>query len=209
LEHCGNGEPDVNETDIDCGGADCRPCGYDQHCVNDTDCATEDCSDAAETCRPTLVISCSCNSMGNCNLTPPQTMVDLQFQNTGSETISLEGLRFHYYYSADGTGTDDATCDSVNFTGATCALFNHEVLETEYDDASASDEVVFWFTGGTLAPGAATGSIRFSINGNGPYQRSNDYSFQDVPLSNMPLSMCERVVAVNADGVPVWGLLPD
>lgn len=207
LEHCGNGEPDADETDIDCGGTECRPCGYEQHCLNDADCATADCDEASETCRPTLVIYCVCNSMGNCNQTPLQTTVDLQLQNTGTEPIDLPGLRFHYYYSSAGTGADEVMCDQINLQGATCAWFDGEASETEYDDTTASDEVVFSFTDGRLAPGAMTGSIRFSINNDVADQRSDDYSF-DNP-QNASGVMCERIVATNVDDVPLWGLPPD
>jgi len=134
-------------------------------------------------------------------------MVDLQLQNTSSEPIDLVGLRFHYYYSAEGTGTDSALCDRIGFEGATCPWFGQDVRETGYEDASASDEVVFWFTDGELARGATTGSIRFSINGNGPYDRSNDYSFQNA--ANTSMTTCDHIVVTNADDVPIWGLLPD
>jgi len=154
-----------------------------------------------------LVIYCLCNSLGGCDLMPNQTMVDLQLQNTGSEPIDLVGLRFHYYYSAEGTGADEVSCDQINVMGATCSWFSGAASETEYEDASASHEVVFSFSSGTLAPGATTGSIRFSINSNAPYQRSNDYSF-DNP-GNASGVMCDRIVAATVDDVPIWGLLPD
>jgi hypothetical protein len=35
---CDDGQQSGDETDIDCGGALCQPCGLDQRCVADTDC---------------------------------------------------------------------------------------------------------------------------------------------------------------------------
>lgn len=137
-------------------------------------------------------------------------MVDIQLWNTSTAPISLEGLRFRYFYSAEGGGEDEVMCEQVNFTGATCGIFDAEVLVTEYDDPTATDEVAFWFSTGSLPPGQNTGSIRFSIYGNGPYQRGNDYSFQGAPTATgaMPAE-CENIVAMNVDDVPIWGVLPE
>ncbi len=39
---CANGKKDIDETDVDCGGNQCRPwgkyCGFDKSCVSDADC---------------------------------------------------------------------------------------------------------------------------------------------------------------------------
>ncbi len=209
ADHCGNGVPDELETDTDCGGPDCRACGYDQHCVVDSDCGTLDCS-SGERCQPTVVVRCLCNSAGACNQNPQATVVDIQLWNTTSAPISLEGFRFRYFYSAEGSGVDEVMCNQVNFTGGTCDIFDAELLATEYEDPSATDEVAFWFSAGTLGPGQNTGSIRFSIAGNAPYQRGNDYSFEGTPTATgaMP-APCENIVAMNVDDVPIWGIVPD
>lgn len=209
AEHCGNAVADELETDTDCGGPECRPCGYDQHCLEPADCATLDCS-AAERCEPTLVINCSCNSAGFCNQTPQSTLVDMQLHNRGSSPIALDSLRFRYFFSAEGSGSDQVLCDQLNFTGGTCSLFDGEVLATEYEDPMATDEAAFWFSGGMLPAGESTGSIRFLIQNNGPYQRANDYSFQGVPTATGAVpAPCENIVAMNVDDVPIWGILPE
>jgi hypothetical protein len=43
---CGDGlqSDDIGETDIDCGGNHCHPCGATQSCVMDTDCYSQRCS---------------------------------------------------------------------------------------------------------------------------------------------------------------------
>ncbi len=55
---CANGMQDGNETGIDCGGADCGPCGA-QACTLDSDCASSDCECGADSGN------CSTNS-GRC-----------------------------------------------------------------------------------------------------------------------------------------------
>lgn len=207
--HCGNGVADELETDTDCGGPDCRPCGYDQHCVVDADCASLDCS-SSERCEPPLVVNCHCNSAGACNQTPQTTVVDIQLWNPGNAPLALSGLQFRYFYSGAESGRDQVRCDQVNFTNGGCAVFAAEVLTTEYGDPMASHEVAFEFSGGTLSANQTTGPIRFSIYGNGPYQRGDDYSFQGAPTSNSQMpAACENIVVLNADGVPLWGFLPE
>lgn len=44
LAPCANGVLDGDETDIDCGGADCAPCPVDSVCLADEDCDTERCA---------------------------------------------------------------------------------------------------------------------------------------------------------------------
>lgn len=41
---CINGVPDGSETDVDCGGNGCTPCGTDQGCKKGTDCESQVCS---------------------------------------------------------------------------------------------------------------------------------------------------------------------
>jgi hypothetical protein len=40
---CSDGQPDGAETDVDCGGPDCSPCGNGLHCLGDSDCASGHC----------------------------------------------------------------------------------------------------------------------------------------------------------------------
>lgn len=205
-EHCGSGELDGNETDVDCGGPDCRPCGYDQECQQAGDCATLLCSSQGR-CESPLTLSCRCTDSGSCIQNPQSTLVDMVFQNTTNSRVDIENLTFHYFYSAEGSGVDDVTCISANFSNASCSIFEARVLTTEYEDATASHEVSFEYTQGFLAGNALSGSVQFSIHGNGPYQRANDYSFQEVPATM--LAPCEFIVVTNADGVPIWGRLPE
>jgi len=40
---CIDGIDDGTETDVDCGGPTCSPCGVGQHCAANADCATQNC----------------------------------------------------------------------------------------------------------------------------------------------------------------------
>jgi len=205
-EHCGSGELDGNETDVDCGGPDCRRCGYDQDCQQNSDCATADCS-SERTCESPLTVSCRCATSGACIENPQSIVVDMMFQNVSNTRVYLDDLTFHYYYSAEGGGVDEVRCVWANFSNGSCSIFDAEILTTGYDDTSASHEVSFGYTQGYLDGNTVSGSVQFEIRGNGPYQRANDYSFQDVPATQ--LDECKFIVVTNADGVPIWGIPPE
>lgn len=205
--HCGNEVSDGLETDIDCGGPDCRPCGYNQGCMGAADCATARCSNDGR-CEPTLVVNCACSPSGSCNLTPQSTRVEMQLLNVGPARIEFDDLTFRYFFSSEGSGSDQVRCDQLNFEGATCmALFTGDVLDTGFDDVTATQEVAFHLSGGALDPNENTGSILFTIQGNGPYQRANDYSFEGTP-AGPNMARCDKIVVMNADDVPIWGVLP-
>ncbi|MBB88505.1 MAG: hypothetical protein CMP06_14605 [Xanthomonadales bacterium] len=48
AEHCGNGESDADETDVDCGGESCAPCEGGESCDDGSDCQSTVCE--AGTC---------------------------------------------------------------------------------------------------------------------------------------------------------------
>lgn len=41
IPECFNGFRDLDETDVDCGGANCQPCGYGKHCKVRGDCISQ------------------------------------------------------------------------------------------------------------------------------------------------------------------------
>jgi hypothetical protein len=43
---CDDGRANGNETDVDCGGSDCDPCGAGAACLEPRDCAGQVCTDA-------------------------------------------------------------------------------------------------------------------------------------------------------------------
>lgn len=131
----------------------------------------------------------------------------MQFENTSTSRIDLENLTFHYFYSAEGGGVDEVSCEQWNFSNANCpAGFDANVRTTGYEDTTASHEVSWVYTQGFLAANTVSGSVQVSIHGNGPYDRSDDYSFEGTPATQ--LDECENIVVTNADGVPIWGFLP-
>jgi hypothetical protein len=47
---CRNGNKDTGESDLDCGGNYCPPCGFGKSCVNSLDCAKGACSTPSYKC---------------------------------------------------------------------------------------------------------------------------------------------------------------
>jgi hypothetical protein len=65
--HCTNGQLDVDETDVDCGGAACVPCANDLHCNGPTDCWSGFCDTSGGT--PGTCLACAGDD--NCTGVPP------------------------------------------------------------------------------------------------------------------------------------------
>jgi hypothetical protein len=53
---CANGTQGENETDVDCGGSDCRKCSGGRKCVADTDCFST-CDPVLKTCKQLAMMS--------------------------------------------------------------------------------------------------------------------------------------------------------
>ena len=62
LAHCSSGAKDGDESDVDCGGSDCEPCGTDKGCDTSQDCVSQNCNEgtcAAPTAAPSGAPSAS------------------------------------------------------------------------------------------------------------------------------------------------------
>jgi|GEM_PF-7111588 len=51
ADHCYNNRTDADETDVDCGGADCLDCILGENCTNSSDCETQYCDNINHTCQ--------------------------------------------------------------------------------------------------------------------------------------------------------------
>ena len=62
--HCGNGQVDENETDLDCGGPDCTPCSMGQTCQAQSDCGIGVCNGfCAQPCQDAAL---DCGTLATC-----------------------------------------------------------------------------------------------------------------------------------------------
>src|SRR5690606_9243850 len=84
-------------TGDECGGPDCAPCGNEQTCEADGDCASLFCHPVDKVCRPGLVVRCRC--IENCSHGDVQaSKMEFRFRNVGGQSIPLEGIVLRYYY---------------------------------------------------------------------------------------------------------------
>ncbi|MBI4450496.1 hypothetical protein HY642_00850 [Candidatus Woesearchaeota archaeon] len=56
--HCLDNSKDSDETDIDCGGGECKKCPIPFNCNSNTDCVSNNCDPATKKCRPHLPPNC-------------------------------------------------------------------------------------------------------------------------------------------------------
>jgi hypothetical protein len=92
--HCRNLQQDVDETDVDCGGARCEACAADEACLNDEDCSTGTC--ASGTCQRLFELSYAGQ---NPDLETSSVRLDVAVSYLGSEPLLLRDLTVRYYFS--------------------------------------------------------------------------------------------------------------
>jgi len=64
ARHCSNGALDSDETDVDCGGADCKACADDKKCGKNGDCSSGNCDSG--TCKKGCGVCNPANGVGHC-----------------------------------------------------------------------------------------------------------------------------------------------
>jgi hypothetical protein len=114
---CEDGAVNGNETDVDCGGGTCPPCGGGKKCMSSTDCAVEVpgempvCTSSGICCESICNQACeTCDTMGHCASVAPGSSDPNMFchanQACGAGTSGC-------------VGTAGAACNP-GFNGADC-----------------------------------------------------------------------------------------
>ena len=123
---------------------------------------------------------------------------------------ALTDVSLHYYYSADGSeGAEQITCNTMGVAGGSCSSVSLLLSDADTSVTSAQREARVVFEAGWVDAGTQTGALIFTISGNGPYTRTNDFSYMDLfstpSVGSIP---CEHIVLMNEAGVAIWGLTP-
>ncbi|MEV7074433.1 cellulose binding domain-containing protein [Streptomyces sp. NPDC093990] len=127
-------------------------------------------------------------------------------KNTGTDSVSLQGVRLRYYFKADSANaTYRFACSwavkgCANITGTFGTLANPTATADRYL------EIGFTSGAGSLAPGADTGDmqLRFYQSTWAPLNQSDDYSFGASQTSYADWSKVTAQLA----GTTLWGQAP-
>jgi fibronectin type 3 domain-containing protein len=125
--------------------------------------------------------------------------------NTGSQPISLAGLKIRYWFTRDGATSNNYWCDWAQ-VGTANVQGTFTNLASPRTGADTYLEIGFRAPAGTLAPGASTGEIqsRFSMQSWSNFNQANDASFD---LTATSYRASDKATAY-LDGVLVWGTEP-
>ena len=127
----------------------------------------------------------------------------LNLVNTGDTPVDLSTVTVRYWFSGEaGAASYTTWCD---WSPLGCGTVTHRVVAAGTPKAGADHHLDVGFTGGTLAPGAATGDIQLRLNKTdwSNFDEADDYShgtgtsYADAPK-----------IAVRIGGALAWGIEP-
>lgn len=129
----------------------------------------------------------------------------LQVVNTGSSTINLSNVTIRYWYTSDGSQSQQYWCDYA-VVGCSNVKGSFVAVSPARTNADYYLEISFTAGAGTLAPGASSGDIqnRFSKSDWSNYNEANDYSYN----ATMTSYAAWTKVTAYYQGALVWGIEP-
>ena len=133
---------------------------------------------------------------------PNDAKPGLQVVNTGTSPVQLAGVKVRYWFTRDGgSSTVNTWCD---WAAIGCGNVTQRVVPVSARPG-ADTYLEVGFTGGTLAPGAATGDIqlRFAKADWSPFNEADDHSYG----TQTAYADSSRVTAY-VGGTLVWGSPP-
>ena len=128
----------------------------------------------------------------------------MQIINSGTASVAMSGLKARYYYTKEGTQTEQYFCDYAvkgcgNVTGSFASI-------TAVTGADRYLEIGFTTGAGALAAGASSGEIqnRFAKSDWSNYNETGDYSFDPTKTAFADWSK----VTLYRLGALAWGAEP-
>ena len=127
LNHCENSVKDVDESDVDCGGADCAKCANGKKCLANADCSSGKCEDTVcvensseSGSLDSLVINEVMGSPATSSKFEMPGMTDanqcefVEIVNLENKALSLDGIKLNI---AKGTEKNDSPDKTANLSG--------------------------------------------------------------------------------------------
>jgi hypothetical protein len=124
--------------------------------------------------------------------------------NDSDTPIALNDVTARYWYTEDGTGMQQARCDSPSAVCSATSLTVHAVTPTR---PTADAYLELGFSGGAmLAAHAATDEVRITLSKTNAsaYTQSNDHSFKSTGASYIDATNMTAYVG----GRLAWGVEP-
>jgi hypothetical protein len=129
----------------------------------------------------------------------------LKLQNDGTAAVALKDLTVRYWYTSEGSQTQNIYVDYAA-VGNNNIVTSFHALDKQRFNADGYLEVGFTTQAGNLAPGANTGEIQLRCNKQDwkNYNELNDYSYIQNTYNYIPTT----TVTVYKNGKLVWGAEP-
>lgn len=202
-EHCANDVVDGGETDVDCGGPSCAPCGADEACLVDDDCATGACTD--DQCERPLTLS-------YVRQTAENAVASFQFRVTidylAAQSVLLRDLSLRYHFSRNSVAEPIVAGGSVTIgpgsTMVTPVLRVVRQLRGNGVDDDAYLEI--GFDGGEVIGQGDTLDMTITVDAGGG---SNLFSQETHHSFDSGTALHEtKTISAHLDGQRVWGRGP-
>jgi hypothetical protein len=152
-------------------------------------------------CAGNLSLQYQC---GNTSATAQWISPHFQITNTGSTAAALSSIKIRYFFTADGSSTQQFACDYAQIG---CSNISQAIYPWSGGGTGADHYLEVTFTGsGTIAAGANTGAmqLRFADSAYLNFTQTNDYSFN---ASATAYANAANITVYQA-GVLVWGTEP-
>lgn len=144
--------------------------------------------------------------MFNTNTSATSNMISphIEVVNTGSTAIALSNVTIRYYYTEDGTQSQNFWCDWSNIGGSN-VTGTFVSMSTPMTNADHYLQIGFTSAAGSLAVGAtAEVQARFARSDWSNYNQANDYSFNASATSYVPWKSITGYIS----GTLNWGAEP-
>jgi hypothetical protein len=124
-------------------------------------------------CSGTLSVEYLC---GNTSATSQQIQPHFKIANTGSSAVPLSTLKVRYFFTANGSATQDFVCD---YALIQCSNVMAAFASWGGGGADTYLEITFSSTAGSVSPGSDSGEIqaRFHDHNYLVFTQTDDYSF--------------------------------
>jgi hypothetical protein len=138
---------------------------------------------------------------GNTNSSSQQIQPYFKIANTGSTAVSLSTLKVRYFFTGDGSATQDFACDY-----ALMGCGNLSAAFASWGGGGADHYLEVSFSGGSVPAGGDCGPIqaRFYDSNYLTFNQTNDYSFDPTKASYVNWTH----MTLYQNGTLVWGTEP-